>query len=301
MATLKETVSDIKSLKIQGAENVAKEAIKAFIDVVRKSKAKSSRELFSELSSAKKLLSETRPTEPAMRNSIDYILYDVDTSSLVSLSQEVLRRVDNVLKFFERSERAIAEIGANKIKDNMIVFTHCHSSTVVDILLLAKKQGKKFTVYNTETRPLFQGRKTATELAKAGIEVHHFIDSAGRIAIKQADIAFFGADAITTDKIYNKIGTEMFAEAAKRYDTSVYFCANSWKFDPKSIVGFDEVIEERNPKEVWDKPPKGVKVANLAFEKIDPQLASGIICEFGIHPHALFIDEMKERYPWMFR
>lgn len=301
MASFKETVSNIKNLKIQGAEHVAREAVKSLIDLVKKSKANNARELYSELSSAKKQLFETRPTEPAMRNAIDYVLFNIDTSSLVSLSQMVLDRVDKVLKFFENSETNIARIGAEKIKDGMIVFTHCHSTTVVDILKMAKKQGKNFKVYNTETRPLFQGRKTATELAALGIEVHHFVDSAGRVALKEADIALFGCDAVTTDKIFNKIGTEMLCEIAKRYDTQVYFCTNSWKFDAKSIVGFDEVIEERSPKEVWDKPPKGVIIANLAFEKINPELADGIISEVGIYKHEIFIKELEERYPWLFK
>lgn len=301
MATFKQTVADIKALKIQGAEHVAKEAIKSLIYVVKKSKATNARALYSELTAAKKLLFETRPTEPGMRNAIDYVLYNLDTSSLVSLSQMVLQRIENVLKFFETSEGNIADIGAEKIKNGMIVFTHCHSTTVMDILKKAKSQGKNFKVYNTETRPLFQGRKTAKELSDAGIEVHHFVDSAGRVALKEADIALFGCDAITTEKIFNKIGTEMFCEIAKRYDTQVYFCTNSWKFDAKSIVGFDEVVEERDPKEVWDKPPKNVKIANLAFEKINPDLTDGIISEFGIYRHNLFIREMQERYPWLFK
>jgi ribose 1,5-bisphosphate isomerase len=47
-------------------------------------------------------------------------------------------------------------IGAKLIKKNMNIMTHCHSGSVVKILIEAHKQGKKIHVYNTETRPLFQ-------------------------------------------------------------------------------------------------------------------------------------------------
>jgi len=57
------------------------------------------------------------------------------------------------------------------VKNRDVIFTHCHSTNVVNSLIYAKKKGKKFQVYNTETRPLFQGRKTANELKKAGIKV----------------------------------------------------------------------------------------------------------------------------------
>ena len=60
-----------------------------------------------------------------------------------------------------------------------------------------KKHRKKFEVYNTETRPLFQGRKTAQELRKAKIKVTTFVDAAARVALtreqetKKVDLVFF--------------------------------------------------------------------------------------------------------------
>jgi len=59
-------------------------------------------------------------------------------------------------------------------------FDKCHQC-----FNLYKKQRKKFEVYNTETRPLFQGRKTAKELKGAGIKVTMFIDSAMDIALSK--------------------------------------------------------------------------------------------------------------------
>ncbi|MBR7037315.1 hypothetical protein IKI14_05760 [bacterium] len=36
------------------------------------------------------------------------------------------------------------------------MFTHCHSSSVIKILIKANKYGKNIHVYNSETRPLYQ-------------------------------------------------------------------------------------------------------------------------------------------------
>jgi len=134
----------------------------------------------------------------------------------------------------------------------MKIFTHCHSSTVEAIIVKAWKQGKKFEVYNTETRPKFQGRKTATNLAKEGIPVTHFVDSAGRSMLRKTDLFLFGCDAITSEgKLINKIGTEMLAQTARESSIPAYSCTNSWKFDPNTLYGFDEEIEQRDPNEVW--------------------------------------------------
>ncbi len=264
---------DIKSLRIQGAENIAKAGIKA-LRIRNDSKA------------IRKLISQ-RPTEPALRNTIKFI--KDDPKKLGKLA----------LKHFKESNKIISKYGARLIKKNSTIFTHCHSSAVIKILKEAKKT-KKFQVYNTETRPLYQGRTTAKDLLKLKIPVTHFIDSAGRIAIKDCQALFFGVDAITSDgKVVNKIGTEMFCEIAFKYDIPVYFCTNSWKFDPDTVRGFQERIEERPPKEIWPDAPRKLKIKNYAFEFIKPQLVTAIISELGVYKPQTFIQEVKKTYPWM--
>ena len=138
---------DIKTLKIQGAENIAIAGLKA-ISLKRDKK------------SVRKLL-ELRETEPLLRNSVRFVLKDYGRNYGIAMDH-----LKNVRK-------RIAEVGYRKFKGKK-VFTHCHSSTVVEIL----KKAKNVRVYNTETRPLYQGRKTARELSKNRIKVTMFVDSA---------------------------------------------------------------------------------------------------------------------------
>ena len=295
-------LKDIKSLKIQGAENVAKAGVKAMLYLANSSKAKTKREFMREISSGKKRLFNTRKTEPGMRNAVNYILKDVHDDYVVN---RIIKRINKnagfVENYFNNAEKIIAKTGADKIKNNYVVFTHCHSSTVVNILKEAKKRKKHFEVHNTETRPLFQGRITAKELAKEGIKVVHYVDSAMRLALKKADIVLFGADAVQANgKVINKIGTELIAEIARKYDIPVYFCTTAWKFDPKTIYSIDEEIENRNKKEVWSKAPKNVKIMNPAFERTGPELITGIISELGVFRPSVFIEEVKQKYSWMF-
>lgn len=267
---------DIKKVRIQGAAAVAEAAVKALL--IKHDKA-----------AVKKLIS-LRPTEPALRNAFKFVLSQAN----------IKEAVKNALKILNSGEK-IAKIGSGLIQDGMTVFTHCHSSTVMSILLEAKKQRKKFEVHCTETRPLFQGRITAKQLAKAKIPVTLYVDSAARIALKKADIAFYGCDAITSTRIYNKIGSELFALIANRYEVPLYVATGAWKFDPEAIYGKETLIKERPSKEVWPNPPKNVNISNLAFEKIDPDLVDGIISELGVFPLSLFIEETKKTYPFMFK
>jgi len=285
--TYNQIVKKIKNLEIQGAQKIAVAAVKAFEMKLKKTKNKKElKKYFNELKGL-------RATEPALRNALSYCFNNYEKKPHVA---------KEVLKFFKESKEKIAEYGAKKIHDGMIVFTHCHSSTVEAVILKAKKQGKKFKVYNTETRPKFQGRITAKILSKAGIPVEHFVDSAGRKMLRKADLFLFGCDAITSEgKLINKIGTEMLAQAAQDFRIPAYSCTNSWKFNAETIYGFEEEIEERDPKEVWEKPPKGVKIHNPAFEITAPDVFTGVITELGIFKPETLVAIIKDAYPWMLK
>ncbi|MCK4521016.1 MAG: S-methyl-5-thioribose-1-phosphate isomerase [Nanoarchaeota archaeon] len=294
-------VKDIKNLKIQSAENIAKNAVLALKLYSQTIHAITKTSFIEELERAKQILFKTRPTEPCMRNSLNFIIHALDGKDLEDLKQRFNLRVNQALTHIEYAQNIIADIGAKKIKNGSIIFTHCHSSFVTSILKKAKQRGKKFTVHNTETRPRFQGRITASELSKAGIPVIHYVDSAARLALKKADMMLIGCDAIDSEgKVYNKIGSEMFAEIADKFDIPVYVAADSWKFDPKTIFGFNEEIEQRNPDEIWKNPPKNVKISNYAFEKIDPGLITAIISEIGIFTPPMFLEELKTNYKGLF-
>jgi translation initiation factor 2B subunit (eIF-2B alpha/beta/delta family) len=141
-------------------------------------------------------------------------------------------------------------------------------------------QKRKFEVYNTETRPLFQGRKTAQELKKAGIKVTMFVDSALGVALskeqgtKKATKVFLGADALLKKGVINKVGSEVIARIAKQEKIPVYVIADSWKFTKKKIP-----LENRKLNEVWDKAAKGIKIKNPAFEFVKKKYVTKVITE----------------------
>ncbi len=297
--SLSQTVRDIKSLKIQGAENVAAASLRALKEVVLGSKKADPHAFERELKLAKGALESTRPTEPYMRNMLKSVFYETYSDKTRIFRENMLRNIQFALIKMKKDREFIAEIGSTKVPKGSVVYTHCKSSTVLEILELAHKT-KRFVVHNTETRPWFQGRLMAAALASSGIKVEHFVDSAMRLAMKKADIVLLGADAITAEgKIINKIGSELVAEVAEKRGIPLYVCTNSLKFDPETIFGFEEQIEERSAFEVWDNPPKNVEVNNFVFEMIDPTLVSGVITELGIYKPYVLVEEVKRSYPWI--
>jgi len=258
---------DIKKIKIQGARNIARAALYAYSLVPTKD-------------SVKKLIS-LRPTEPMLHK-------------VLALADK--KPYKEILDHFDSAQNRINEAVFKLIKSDDILFTHCHSTNVTNALIYAKKKGKKFEVYNTETRPLFQGRKTAKELRKAGIKVTMFVDSASAVAIEKenrkdktyADKIFLGADALLEKGIINKIGSGLISELAFRNKIPVYIVADSWKFSKNKVS-----IEQRSLNEVWNNAPKNIKIKNPAFEFVKAKYISGIITEFGLMKYEKFVKRMK--------
>jgi ribose 1,5-bisphosphate isomerase len=253
--TFNKICKEIQEIKIQGASNVAKAALRAYALILTKA-------------SKKKLLS-LRPTEPMMHHALD-------------LAEKGISK-KQILEHFKLAQKSINKHVFNLIKNNSVIFTHCHSTNVTHSLIYARKQGKKFEIYNTETRPLYQGRKTAKELSKNHIKVTLFVDSAVGVALsremntKKVDMVLLGADAITSKGAINKIGSETIAILAKQNKIPVYIVADSWKISKHSVP-----IEQRKINEVWDKAPHSVKIKNPSFEFIPKKLITGIITEKGL-------------------
>lgn len=259
-------LADIKSVKIQGAENVARAGIMAFL-------------LSPSKSSAKKILS-IRPTEPLLQNAI----------KVLSHSKKPASSAKRFISDLKKSHEMISKKGAKLIKNNMNIYTHCHSSTVIDILKYAKKkQKKKFTVYTSEVEPLLQGRKTAKDLAKAKIKVIISSDLAIEQSIKKCDLFFFGADAFTKSVVVNKIGTSTIVKLAKMHGVPRYSCGIALKFTKRVKV------EKRPGKELWDERNKNIQPINIAFDKTKLKQLSGVISEFGILSPKQFVKKAREK------
>ncbi|PVX25543.1 MAG: ribose 1,5-bisphosphate isomerase [Candidatus Bathyarchaeum sp.] len=294
----------IKQLQVQGARNVAIAAIKSVKEAATQSKAKNKEAFVAELSEAKAVLFASRATEPLMRNAIRYIIQAVESSNKTGvheLAAVVSQVTSQFLERLEQSKDKIAAIGSKRVSDHSTVLTHCHSSTVTNMLRKAKLNGKTFEVICTESRPVFQGRITAKEMLDSEIKTTLIVDSAVRLFMNQVDLVVVGADAITSEgNVINKIGTSMVALAAKEARTPFYVVSELLKFDHATVLGDYEKIEERSSKEVWDAPPSELIVRNPAFDVTRREFIHGIICEEGVVSPDSISELVNRKYPWIF-
>ena len=280
------TVEAIKSMEIRGAGRIARAGASALADFAGSYKGDDIEAFRRDLAAAKDKVLGSRPTAVSLWNGVHATLKGADGCGSVKEATDLI--IANAKAFNESSVNAvkfIGEIGAKRIQDGDVILTHCNSSAALSVIKTAFRQGKKFRVYATESRPWRQGILTVNELAKEGIDVTLIIDSAVRSVMKYVTKVFVGADTITSHgTLINKVGTSQVALAANEARVQVYVCSETYKFSPMTLFGDMVTIEERDHAEVIGnaKLEPGVKIFNPVFDSTPSKYIDAIITEVGM-------------------
>jgi ribose 1,5-bisphosphate isomerase len=256
-----ETVEkNIKSVKIQGAKEIAIYALKFLKEFCKKNGFGLKFEV------AAMILERARPTAVVLHNCLEIIK-----------KRRRISTIDKLIKQLESSTKKISKNGVKIIPKKAKIMTHCHSGEALAVIKYANKKGKKISVIATETEPLKQGVKTARELAKEKIPVTLIVDSAVGFFMKDVDMVIVGTDAMRKNGFVNKIGTYLLALAAKAHKKSFYVVGNKLKLDGRRKF----IIEERPGREIY-KRIRGVKIRNPAFDLIPWKYVTKVITDVGI-------------------
>ena len=280
------TVEAIKSMEIRGAGKIARAGASALADFAGSYKGDDIEAFRRDLAVAKDKVLGSRPTAVSLWNGVHATLKGADGCGTVKEATDLI--IANAKAFNESSVNAvkfIGEIGAKRIQDGDVILTHCNSSAALSVIKTAFRQGKKFRVYATESRPWRQGILTVNELAKEGIDVTLIIDSAARTMMNSVPKGFVGAETITSHgTLINKIGTSQVALAANEARVQVYVCSETYKFSPMTLFGDMVTIEERDHAEVIGnaKLEPGVKIFNPVFDSTPSKYIDAIITEVGM-------------------
>ena len=273
-------VLDINSLKIQGAKNVALASLNA-LKILYDEEG-----LTNNFFNLIDLLQNLRYTQVITFNALEIV------KKYISKDPKIFDKLIKYIKesYMKINENLVKEL-SNMSDNNIKILTHCHSSEEVSSLIYAKNKGFNLTVYVTETRPKYQGIKTAKELLESGINVIYIVDSASGLYIDDIDLVLFGCDAIRKEGIVNKIGTYMISLCAKEHKKFVWFVGDLLKTDLREKFE----IEMRDPKEIIDpKEIPGAKILNPAFDLTPWRLIDKVITDKRVYEKFnLISDEFK--------
>lgn len=188
------------------------------------------------------------------------------------------------LLFFLRShsiqQKEIKDIIFKKIYSHLKnlnrIITLSRSGTVLGILQLWHQKNKKLKVVVCESRPKFEGRLMANDLASEGINVELITDAMMGLYIPKIDAVIIGADIVLeTGNVVNKVGSKALALLCKEYKKPFYVVTSKSKLSKKKIFK----SKKENPQKVWDKKVKNLSISNIYFEEIEKKLITKIFTD----------------------
>ncbi len=250
-----------------------------------------------------------RPTSLVMKNFIrEYLVKFTEVINDLGVeraAQSTTDMIDSIRSKVNEIKNAVALAGSKRVVDGATILVHSYSSTLIKLLKTARDSGRNFQVYVTESRPIGEGKVTASQLSKLGIETTLIVDSAVRYVMKRITDVFFSADAVAANgAVVNKVGTSAIALAAKEARVRTYVVAGTYKFGLETVFG--ELVESvvlSNASLII--PPENlsplvgrVLVRAPIFDVTPPEYIDAIITELGlIAPQAVPL-VIKEIFGW---
>ncbi len=298
MKNVRQLIEAIKTLRIRGAPALGAAGAYGIALAAQLSQAANVFDMISELEIAGDMITGSRPTAVNLSWGVDRALRAAASKETVEdIRDAALREAEEIAVEDIRINKALGRNGAKLLEDGDNVLTHCNAGrlacvgwgTALGVIRSAVEAGKQIHVYACETRPLNQGsRLTAWELAEDKIPVTLICDSMSGSLMRKGKIdkTIVGADRITRDAVFNKIGTYNHAVLAKYHKIPFYVAAPLSTFDLKHKEE-DVTVEERDPEEVCvlggaRLAPEGIDVYNPAFDATPLELVTGLITEKGV-------------------
>jgi methylthioribose-1-phosphate isomerase len=298
ISSVRQLVEAIKSLRIRGAPALGAAGGYGVAVAADLSRAGSLQETISEIETAAEMIRSARPTAVNLSWGVDRVLKAASRAEgIEEIKDRTLAEAEEIASEDIRINKLIGKIGSRLLQDGDNVLTHCNAGrlacvgwgTALGVVRSAVAAGKEIHVYACETRPLHQGsRLTAWELSQDGIQVTLICDSMSGSLMRKGKIdkAIVGADRITRDAVFNKIGTYSHAVLARHHAIPFYVAAPLSTFDPHHEEA-EITVEERDPEEIRSLngkrlAPEGIDVYNPAFDATPLELVTGLITEKGV-------------------
>ncbi len=227
-------------------------------------------------------LRRANPSHASLHNTQGRIVERVtgeDHDSVAAAQRRTETAIDAVVETVEAGKRRAAANGADLLADDDTLLVHDYSTTVLSAVTRAVEDGASFTVYVTEARPRYLGRKMARRLADfEAVDTHLLVDSAGGHYLPECDRVVVGMDCIVEDTLYNRVGTYPLAATAADAGVPVTVIGSAAKLVD---AGFAFQNEFRAASEVMREPADGFAVDNPAYDATPTRLVDTVVTDEG--------------------
>lgn len=280
-----QAVVELAANNYSGAAEIAEQGSEILLRCARTVEAESSTIFRQELLSVIWAVIHAQPSMAPLVNLVNAVLWKIESlDTLRALRQTVIDVASDFRRRLHVHEAAIAQSVLPLVPEGAQVLTNSRSTTVRAALRHAQRAGRRFSVICAESRPGYEGRKMAAELAADGIQVTLMVDGLATSIAGRMNLILVGADHLTGRGLINKAGTYGVALVAHANSVPMYALCSSEKFLPPEYTPPGQV--HRSSEQVWETPPAGVVVKNLYFDCTPLSQITGLVTEQGVLPTA---------------
>ncbi len=273
--SVEEAIQGIAEDRTSGASKLARLALEVMGLAIMEAKGRPEPK---DLAEAARRISEAQPAMSIVHNVAQLV------SQLIAEGQDPRAVLETTRQELDAAQEKIARTFLKVAPDRGAVVTLSYSENVLEALRTAHGKGRVDRVFVMESRPLFEGRALAKDLANAGIPATVVTDALGPSLMADAACALVGADAILQDAaVVNKIGTYTLALAATDAKKPFYVACESLKFDARYDTASWPTPGPRPSGEVWDGRGDRIDALNRYFEITPGRLVTTTVTERGTY------------------
>lgn len=239
----------------------------------------------------------SRPSMAPLISTMGYILQNSELLNKIAIEVSINKFEKDWTERNKALEKNFQKFLNLYAKSHFKLMLISYSSTIVN--LLSKFNNYNLELYVLESRPLFEGRRTA-EILSQYFKTHLIVDAAIGKFIDQIDMVVIGVDSILKDgSIINKIGTYPLVLVANANKKKVYAVCDSFKYNLRSHFGELILIEEKPSNEIYNKDiiNNFLEVHNYYFDITPSQYISKIISNLGILSIENFLQKVQQDLP----
>jgi methylthioribose-1-phosphate isomerase len=290
----------IRDMQVRGAPAIGVTAGYAVAMAAMDDSSSDREGLLASLVKAAAEIAAARPTAVNLQWAVKRMLQVAESEQEPeAIKARLLAEAKRIQEEDETINRKMGDLGKELMPDGGGVLTHCNTGalatsafgTALGVIRAGWESGRRFQVFNTETRPFLQGaRLTSWEFQQLGIPATLLVDSAAGMLMRQGGIScvITGADRIAANgDTANKIGTYSLAVLAKENAIPFYVAAPTSTVDLSLKTGDEIQIEERPQEEVTHfqgvaTAPAGVQAINPSFDVTPSRYITAIVTEEAV-------------------
>ena len=284
-------IDEVRNMNVKGGSPFGRAAAWAYSLACTQERFAGRADLTARFDDISSQLLALKPTMATIYNTKSLVYKKLDSfpeeTALDIITCEIDALCQRIIHYSLDSVNRLGENGANLIRDGASVLMHSYSSALMSVFTAAARQGRKFSLTCTESRPLRESRVAAKILQELHVPVTYITYASEWELMPACDLIIMGADTIAWDgSVANKMGTALISQLAQCCRKPVYIASELYKLDRRTAQGHPIVLERRVPDEIVSPGDfdsmDGIEVVNQFFDLTPANQITGLITERGV-------------------